>query len=366
MSVPVATRQLLFRKGRTLGGLVGIAAALLRVLALKAIFAGMEDRLTAYIEGSGADVIVAQRGVQTMHMTQSALPERAVTVVGAVPGVARATPILYVPATIQRGPKRGLAYLIGDETGGMTMKLSRGRPAGRDGIVLDRGLADQLGAPVGSSVRAFGHRFQVTGEVTGFTLLTNSFAFVRRKDLGRTLRSPNVVSYILVMAKPGLAAEEVARRIEASVPEVTASTRQVFAASERRVVGDMSTDVVRAMILVGFVIGVAVAGLVAYSASLAQLRDYAVLRALGMRARRAIGLGVAQAATTVTAGLLLAIGLFWALAQLLPALSPALALAIEPGDVVQTVAIAGAVAVGAAAIPAIRVSRVDPASVFRR
>jgi ABC-type antimicrobial peptide transport system permease subunit len=29
-------------------------------------------------------------------------------------------------------------------------------------------------------------------------------------------------------------------------------------------------------------------------------------------------------------------------------------------------AIAGAVAVGAAAIPAIRVSRVDPASVFRR
>jgi putative ABC transport system permease protein len=147
---------------------------------------------------------------------------------------------------------------------------------------------------------------------------------------------------------------------------VTASTREVFAASERRVVGDMSTDIVRAMILVGFVIGVAVAALVAYSTSLAQLRDYAVLRALGMRARRAIGLAVAQVGATVTAGLLLAVGMAWALAQLLPALSPSLALAIEPGDVVQTMAIAGAVAVGAAAIPAIRVSRVDPASVFRR
>jgi putative ABC transport system permease protein len=286
MSVPVATRQLLLRKGRTVGGLLGIAAALLLVLALKAIFSGMEDRLTAYIEGSRADVIVAQRGVQTMHMTQSALPERAVRAVRAVPGVAHATPILYVPATIERGEKRGLAYLVGDETGGATMKLSGGRPAGRDGIVLDRGLADQLGAPIGSSVRIFGNRFQVRGEVTGFTLLTNSFAFVRRQDLGRALRSANVVSYILVKAEPGLGAQEVARRIDASVPRVTASTREVFAASERRVVGDMSTDIVRAMILVGFVIGVAVAALVAYSTSLAQLRDYAVLRALGMRARR--------------------------------------------------------------------------------
>jgi uncharacterized protein (DUF697 family) len=39
--------------------------------------------------------------------------------------------------------------------------------------------------------------------------------------------------------------------------------------------GDIATDIVRGMILVGFVIGVAVAALVAYSATLAQLRDYA-------------------------------------------------------------------------------------------
>ena len=47
MSVPVARRQLLARKGRTFAGLAGIALALLLVLALKAIFAGMEQRLTA-------------------------------------------------------------------------------------------------------------------------------------------------------------------------------------------------------------------------------------------------------------------------------------------------------------------------------
>jgi len=147
---------------------------------------------------------------------------------------------------------------------------------------------------------------------------------------------------------------------------VTASVREAFARSERRVVGDMSTDIVRAMIFVGFVIGVAVAGLVAYSATLSQLRDYAVLRALGLRARRALGIAVAQVGATVAGGFLLALVLVWALSAVLPSLSPTLVLAIRTADVAQALGVAGAVALAAAAFPVVRVARVDPASVFRR
>ena len=366
MNVPIARRQLLFRKGRTFAGLVGIATALLLVLALKAIFAGMEERLTAYIDRSGADVIVAQRGVETMHMTESALPERTVRAIAALPGVAAAKPILYVPATVERGEKRGIVYLIGDDSGGAPIGLAKGRRPGRAEIVLDRVLAERLGARLGSSVRALGRTFRVSGEIQGFALITNSFAVVRRQDLAGALHSRGVVSYILVRARPGTGAAQLAQRIDAAVPGATATTREAFARSERRVVGDMSTDLVSVMILVGFVIGVAVAGLVAYSATLSQLRDYSVLRALGLRARSALGLALAQVAALVAAGFLLALALVWALAQILSTLSPLLALAIEPGDVVQALAVAGAVALGAAAFPAIRVSRVDPASVFRR
>jgi len=215
-------------------------------------------------------------------------------------------------------------------------------------------------------VRAFGHNFRVAGEVSGFALITNSFAFVRRHDLARTLRSVGIVSYVLVTARRGLSADQLARRIDGTVPGVTATTRQAFARSERRLVGDMSTDIVRAMIVVGFVIGVAVAGLVAYNATLSQLRDYAVLRALGLRARRALALAVAQVGAMVAAGFLLALALVWALAQILPALSPVLTLAIKPGDVGQALLVATAVTLAATAFPVIRVSHVDPASVFRR
>ena len=366
MSVALARRQLLFRKGRTLAGIAGISAALLLVLALNAIFAGINDRLTAYIDGSGADVIVAQQGVDTMHMTQSALPEQTATAVVAVPGVAGAKPILYVPAMIERGEKRGIVYLIGDDSGGAPLPLSAGRrPRGRE-IVLERSLAERLGAPPGFSVRVFGESFRVSGEVEGLASILNSVAFVRRQELARVLGINGVVSYVLVRARPEVRAAELAARIETSVPGVTASTREAFARSERRVVGDMTTDIVRAMILVGFVIGVAVAGLVAYSVTLSQLRDYAVLRALGMRARRALALATAQVGATVVAGFLLALAFVWVLAAILPSLSPTLVLAIRTGDVAQALSVAAAVTLAAAAFPVLRVARIDPASVFRR
>ena len=365
MNVPLARRELLFRKGRTLAGVMGIAAALLLVLALSAIFAGMEERLTAYVDRNGADVIVAQRGVDTMHMTQSALPERTSAVIGAIPGVAEAKPILYVPALVEQGEKRGIVYLIGDDSGGAPFPLSSGRRPRAGEILLDRVLATRLDVRPGSTVRVLGTSFRVSGEVTGLALITNSFAFVRRQDLARTLASTDLVSYILVRARAGTTAAELAERIEAALPSVTASTRKAFARSERRVVGDMSTDIVRAMILVGFVIGVAVAGLVAYSATLSQLRDYAVLRALGLRARGALTVAVTQVAATVAAGFLLALALVWVLAAALPKLTPMLVLAIRPADVAQALAVATAVTLVAALFPVLRVARVDPASVFR-
>jgi len=366
MSVPLARRQLLFRKGRALAGVAGIASALLLVLALKAIFAGIEGRLTAYIDGSGADVIVAQQGVDTMHMTQSALPEQTATAVASLPGVAEVKPILYVPTMIERGERRGIVYLIGDDSGGAPLPVASGRRPRSGEILLERTLAERLAASTGSRVRAFGQSFRVSGELEGLASILSSVAFVRQQDLARVLGVTGIVSYVLVRARPGVEATELASRIEASVPGVTASTRASFARSERRVVGDMTTDIVRAMILVGFVIGVAVAGLVAYSATLAQLRDYAVLRALGLRARRALGIAVAQVGATVAAGFALSLVLVWALAALLPGLTPTLVLAIRAGDVVQALVVATAVTVVAAVFPVLRVARVDPASVFRR
>ena len=365
MSVPLARRQLLAHKGRTVAGLAGIAVALLLVLALKAILAGMEGRLTGYIDRSGADVVVAQEGVRTMHMTQSVLPERAAAQVASLPGVAQVTPIVYVPTMLELGEKRSLVYLIGEDTAAQTLPLVSGRRARAGEIVVDEALASLIGARPGTTVTSLGRRFRVVGQIAGTSSIASSIALADRRDLSGLLRSEGSVNYVLARARDGVGAGELATRIEQAVPGVTASTRTQFSGSERRLVGDMSTDIVRSMILVGFVIGVAVAGLVAYSATLSQLRDYAVLRALGLRARGALVLVLAQVGTLVVLGFALSLALLAALAWALPALSPTLALAVRTGDVALAFAVAAAVTAAAAALPVLRVARVDPASVFR-
>lgn len=364
-SVPLARRQLLSRRGRGLAGVLGIAVALLLVLALKAIFAGMEERLTRYIESTGADVFVAQEGVTTMHMTDSALAVEAVAAIARVPGVSSAEGVVFRSAFVEAGPddKSGLIQLVG---GGPIPRLVAGsRPVAGE-IALDRVQADRLGSDVGDTVRVLGAPLRISGEVEGMALITGSFAFTSRSTLERLLHTRNVVSYALVRGKPGTDSDELAARINRGIPGVTATTRERFAASERRVVGDMTTDIVRAMILVGFVIGVSVAGLVAYSQTLAQMRDFGILRAIGLRARRAAGLVVAQVTVLVIAGFILALALAALLAVMLPALSPTLVLAIRAGDVAQVAAVAGAVTLAASLMPILRVVRVDPASAFRR
>ena len=364
-NVPLARRQLLARRGRSAAGVVGIAVALLLVLALKAIFAGMEGRLTAFIDGSGADVIVAQEGVTTMHMTQSAIPSATVTAINGVTGVAAADGIVYKSAFVESGPngKSGIVALVG---GGPVPHLVIGRPPRPGEVVLDRVLADKLGIRAGKTVGVLGARLRVSGEVEGTAAITGSYAFVLRATLQRLLRASGVVSYALVRARPGTTPAALAASIERFVPGVTATTRTSFAASERRVVGDMSTGIVRGMILVGFVIGVAVAGLVAYSSTLAQLRDYGVLRALGLRARRALALVLAQVGALVATGFLLAFALVELLSAVLPSLSPTLVLTVRVGDVVQAALVAGGVAGAGALVPVLRVLHVEPASVFRR
>ena len=364
-SVPLARRQLLARRGRTLAGVIGIAVALLLVLALKAIFAGMEGRLTAFIDGTGADVIVAQEGVTTMHMTQSALAADAIAAIARVPGVVSAQGIIYKGAFVETGPN-GRSGIVGLVGGGPVPDLVEGRPPRPGEIVLDRALANKLGVDEGAVVQVLGTRLRVSGQVEGTAAITGSFAFVARATLERIVNAPNVVSYALVRARPGTDADELAIRINQDVTGVTAATRASFARSERSVVGDMSTDLVRAMILIGFVVGVAVAGLVAYSQTLAQQRDYGVLRALGLSARRALSLVLVQVATLVGAGFVVALGLVGLLALVLPRLSPTLVLSIRPEDVLQAALVAGGVALAAALVPVLHVVRVEPASVFRR
>jgi putative ABC transport system permease protein len=365
----VALRNLFQSRGRLIVSVGGVALAMLLILALDAIVAGSEQQLTAYIEHSGADVIISQVGVRTLHMSSSSLPAADLSRVRDTPGVAAVTPILYVTNMVVAGNQRSLAYIIGLPPGaqmGGPWQMAAGRPdPGAGEAVIEAGVARQAGVGLGSTVMLLGRPFTVSGLASGTATLTNSVAFISFEDFVQIRDTTDTVSYLLVQALPGVSAADLAGQIQREVGGVTAQTRGQFAAQERRVVDDMTTDIVAIMNLVGFAIGLAVMALTVYTATLARRAEYGVLKALGARMPHLYRVVLAQAFISVALGFAVGFALTVGLAIAMPSISANVSLAVGAGSLLKVGVVSLVIAGMSAILPIWQIARLDPAQVFR-
>jgi putative ABC transport system permease protein len=362
--VPIGRRSLFADRRRTILGTAAVATALLLVLALDGIFAGAMRDVTRYVDTVGADVIVSQRGVRTMHMTSSSLPlasERAVAELGGIDEVA---PILFASDAVTSGGDRQLAYVVGWRQGelGGPQSVASGSLPGSGEIVLDTPTAERLSAGVGDRVSVLGRTWRVSGIGGDLTNIVNSVAFVRFEDFAAATGVFRTASYLLIGTSDPAAA---AARIEEETG-LSASTLTAFVSEERAAIRDMSVDLLGVMSVVAFVIALVVISLLLYAATLSRLREIGVLKALGAGTGRIGGTVVAQAAWILALSLILAVGCAVALSIVLEATSAEISLSIG-GAAIARIALAAITAgVLAVLVPVVRVSRLAPASVFRR
>jgi putative ABC transport system permease protein len=363
--VPVGRRNLFSDRRRAFLGIAGVAASLFMVLALDGIFGGAMRQVTAYIDSSGADVFVSQRGVRTMHMSSSSVPLAAVTRIRRVAGVRWADPILYDSGALLAGDRLELSYLIGFVPGGRggPASIVAGTEPGPGEIVLDRDAATTLGVALGAQVGILDRSWRVSGLTEGMTNIVNSVSYVRFEDFAGARGLEGLASYVLVGTV--LPASQIVPRIEGATG-LTAQSRAGFASQERRGVKDMSTDLMQIMTFAALLIGLAVIGLTLYAATLSRLPEIGVMKALGARPGSLGRIVLSQAAWTVGGALLIAVLLAVGLGWLLSKGTATLPLVVEWPSVVR--AATGAAVLGAlgALAPLVRVWRVDPASVFRR
>lgn len=364
--VPVGRRMLFSEPRRALLTVLGVAAALLLVLLLRGIFAGAIDRVTYYIRTSPADIFVSQSGVRTMHMSASALPEATVEDVAAVPGVAWASPIGFATGSVIAPAGRQLSYIIGYDTGtgrGGPTSLEAGTAPGEGEAVLDEQAAEQLGLSLGDQMTVMSTPLRLAGLSSGGTSITNTTVFVSAEQFRQMGHLD--ASYVLVDVEAGASATAVAEQIDAVLPNATVQTRQQFAASETRVVTDMSADLLRLMSTIGLLIAIAVIALGLMTATLSLLRDYAVLKALGARTVRLAGTVTVQVVITVALATAAATALGLALGWLLPLVSPAIQIHITSTAVAQTAGSALVAGLLAALWPLRRIATLDAATAFR-
>lgn len=364
-SVPLARHNLVRHRLRFVLSVVGVGLSLLLVLSLDAVYSAILKEVTAYPDNAGAPVIVSQRGVETMHMSNSAMPSSVVGDLRRDNDVRRAVPILYT--TMVLGSRRqDYSYLIGfrGRGGPWRMAAGRSRPRG-DEIVIDERTADKLGLKVGSRVHVAGARLRIVGLAEGTASVMNSVSFVSFRTFERIFDAYGTVSYVLVWPRRDISPERLAATLDRDHTGFTAQTKEEFSEHERHVVSDMSTSLIWGLVIIGFVVGVIVAGLSIYTATTARLREYAVLKAIGMRNLRLLLVISSQALMTVGAGLALSVVMLLALSEVVPRIVPSVSMVITLSALAKSVVITAIIGVVAALLPAYRVAVVEPATVYR-
>lgn len=368
--IRLAFRNLFQNKIRLIISVGGVALALVLILSLDAIFTGVEQRITVYINNSGADIFVAQSDVRNMHMASSSLPDSVARKVKVVPGVAAVTPILYLSNYIVMNEERNLAYIIGlpekPELGG-PWKVSSGRSLpGKGEAVIDRNVAEKSGVTLGDEVEILGEEFEVVGLTEETSSLVNSVAFISTKDFEDLRGTYKTFSFLLVKVEAGETLEVIAARIQAWVRDVTVQTSEDFAGQERQVVKDMSTDVITIMNLIGFLIGLAVMALTVYTATLARRAEFGVLKALGARNGHLYRAVLAQAVLSVAFGFVIGLAITLVISAIVPLLGLSMVLVVSGASLLKVGSLSLVIAGVAAVLPIRQIAGLDPAMVFRK
>lgn len=366
----LAVANLTQNKTRLVISVGGLGLALTLVLFFGAVFTGATGRLTAYVDRAGADIWVAQAGVRTMHMSTSALPASVVDDVRSVPGVDQAVPILYATDTIRVRDAEYIVYLFGvapDAPFGGPWRMVEGTATPGPGeIIIDHAIAAQAGVHVGDSVTVLGQPMRIVGLTSGTSTIVSSVSFMRMEDFARARGGGEGVSYVLVKVKPGESPATVADRIGRNVGGVTVQTRQQFATEERRLVSDMSTDIITIMNTAGFLTGLAVVVLTIYIATISRRKEYGVLKAIGTRNGRLYQVVAIQALLSVGMGLVVGLGLTLLLSVLIPRFNELLVLSVSAGSLLRVTVISLLLAGVAALLPARQIAGLEPAAIVRR
>jgi putative ABC transport system permease protein len=231
--------------------------------------------------------------------------------------------------------------------------------------IIDQAVAAKSGVRVGDEVKILGEEFTLAGLAQNMTTFTGSIAFIPKKDFDRIRGETGAVSFILVKVKPGEAPAIVAARIEQRIDKVTAEPRTGFAAQERKVVQDMSTDIVTIMNLIGFVIGLAVMALTVYTATLARRKEYGVLKALGASDRYLYRTVLGQALMSVGLGFASGLIITVMLSAIVPYLGVNLSLHINGASLIRVGGLSLVIAGLSAMLPIKQIAGLDPALVFR-
>ena len=366
----IAVKNLLAEKTRLASAVFGVALGVLLVLIMAGIFVGTTRQVTTYIDNSRNAVWVMQPGVSQMFKAVSWLPADTEGELRALPEVDSADPILGLPSDFVYNGTHTAYFVLGYDTAtgvGGPWSLAEGRNVDQPGeVVLDRILAAKNKIGVGDTVQLVDEDFTVVGLSNQTAAATNYYTFISLPDAVRLLRAGDRVSYFLVQPRPGHSPEQLAAAITSEIPGADALTSQTFAENSRDIIVKMIGRPLKTMIAIAALVGIALVGLTMWALTAEQIKDFGVLRALGVRSDQLWRTVLTQGAVIAILGYLVGSALAYAAQTLVGDRLGDVSIAITPLMLVVVGLGTAVMAALGSLLPARRVGRIDPAIAFHR
>jgi putative ABC transport system permease protein len=373
MSYALAT--LWFERQRFLPGVLAVAFSALLIALQCGLLLGLFSITSLPVDHTHADVWIGARDVLSVDLGRP-VPERFLSVVASQPEVEHVE--VYLQGfTYWSKPTGGselcmvIGSRLGDDALGAVTELTpelRARLTEPGAVVIDESELDRLGVKgVGDTAEIIGRRVRVVGLTRGVKSIAGPYIFCSIRTALPLLRLPadgGQETYVLARChEPAQAAALVERLRDRE--NLSAFTSKDFS-RRSRLHWLMKTKAGVALgyaAVLGLLVGAVVTSQTLYAATAAALREYAVLRALGIPRWRMAMSVLAQSFWVGVAGIALALPAVLLLANGADALGARVAL--PPWLLGLTVGVTMAMALisGLAALRSLRL--VEPAALLR-
>ena len=371
----VARKNLLTERIRLALSVGGVALSVFLIGILLSLYRGWDQKVGEYVEAVPADLWVGSEGTTDFIQAASVLPEGAGVQLSLLPEVDTVSPLIARPLQMRRaGDDPNDAFdmeLVGYDPastlGGPLAMVEGKSPPGPGEVVIDEATRERHDVDIGDRLVRGTQSLTVVGISSGGDFVFSQVAFITL-DTATTFLSLEPETqrtfFLLTLHDPSQT-EALAKRLEAAAPGVAFFTGKEFANETRqRLLGNILPMLV-VVLVVAFIVGLAVAGITIYTATVEKSREYGILKAEGFTNGFLYRVVLEQSLITSALGFIVGAGATVILAPFAQNLVPQFVVFVRWQDLLGITAATLLMAIIAAFIPIRRLAQVDPVTVFK-
>ncbi|MGC9517305.1 MAG: ABC transporter permease [Methanomicrobiales archaeon] len=364
-------------KTRSSLAIIGIAIGIATIVALGLITGGLKESTENTLKSGGAEITVIQDG--TDGFLSGSIDKERVTDIKNISGIKDTAGILRTSVRLEddssssfgpggftvSGMESNKLYLAGIENVNGTV-FSEGD---KNEMIMGKTAAQNLNKTVGDTITIFNEEFKITGIFESGNFITDAGAYISLDKLQNLTENEDKVSTIAVKINDNANATEVGNAIENAYPDelaTTSSADQLGRINQGLSFIDTATWAISLLaIIIG---GVGVINTMIMSVY-ERTREIGVLKAVGWRGRRILGMILGESIVLTLIAALVGIVLGIVGVEVLLSITPSTQGILEPAYslelFIRALGIAFLVGIIGGIYPAFRASRLAPTEALR-